>query len=109
MRFTYDEKTKLYELRNKMNSTVKRMDSVAVLFDSDTFKMIDYGSLPDMTAEHRKAASNLRYRTHMMRSDSWNLEYLNQIIEGQIDCRCFEGKEFATKFFEAYYRNPKWS
>lgn len=107
MRFTYNSKDKIYELRNKMNSTVKRMPEVALLFDEDTGLLVQYGETRTLNVELKKLAEAKKYNYCIVRSVSWNLEYLNKIIDGSMRYPEVEGnRAIADKWFMSYYPNP---
>lgn len=107
MKFTFNSRDKIYELRNKMNSTVKRMSEVAILFDEDSGGMVQYGESFQINKELQKLAEAKKYHYCVVRSVCWNLDYLNRIIDGSLRYPDIEGnRNIADKFFTAYYPNP---
>jgi hypothetical protein len=104
MHFTYEDKEKVYKLRNKMNSTVKTMEEVAILYHEDTGEIKDYGSASDMDKRHRNLAESGERQYEMFRTTSLNLEVINKVLNGEANLAdVIENKSVATKFFVSYY------
>ncbi len=104
MHFTYEIKEKIYKLRNKVNSTVKTMAEVAVVFDSDTGKIKEYGHTPEMDKKLRSLAEQGQLRHEMFRSSELNLEVFNKVINDEVNIiDVISDKTIGSKWFVSYY------
>lgn len=104
MHFTYEIKEKVYKLRNKMNSTVKTMDEVAILYHEDSGKIKDYGNSDEIGKRHRNLAESGEMQYLMFRTDSLNLEVINKVLNEEASLLAsIENKSIASKFFISYY------
>lgn len=109
MYFTYNE-NKIYELRNSVKSCVKRMPNLALIYDNVTYKLEEYGSIDEMELRLLSFANRKIYNKEMVKSDSWDLVYLNKLVDNKISFKNIDqgiDKNFADKFRTVYYRNPK--
>ncbi len=110
MYFTYDGQTDLFELRNAMKSTVKRIKTVALIYDNKTFALEEYGEMEEMELRLLSFANRKIYHKEMVKSDSWDLEYLNKLMSGRINFHDIDqgiAKDFADKYRLVYYRPQK--
>lgn len=104
MHFTYEKTEKVYKLRNKMNSTVKTMDEVAVLFNTETGEIKEYGPTGEVCKRHRNLAESGEMQYEMFRSGELNLEVINKVINSEANIlHVIDDKTIAGKFFVSYY------
>jgi hypothetical protein len=104
MHFTYEKSEKVYKLRNKMNSTVKTMDEVAVIYNQDTGEIKEYGSTSEMNKRHRNLAESGELQFEMFRSSELELEVFNKVINDEVSILAVIGdKTIAGKFYVSYY------
>lgn len=110
MYFTYNEKDKIYELRNSVKSCVKRMKMPTLMYDNVTHKLEEYGDIVEMELRLLSFANRKMYTKEMVKSSSWDLEYLNKLMNNEQNFYNIDqgiDKNFAEKFGIVYYRNPK--
>jgi len=104
MMFTYDKKEGYYRLRNKMNSTVKTMPEVAVLFNSDTGEIKGYGPTTEMRKRHLALAELGELQYELFRSAELNLPVFNEVINNTVNILdVLEDKTIGGKYYVSYY------
>lgn len=110
MHFTYDGQTDLFELRNSMKSTVKRIKTVCLIYDNKTYALEEYGELEEMELRLLSFANRKIYHKEMIKSSTWDLDYLNKLMSGEINFYDIDQgitRDFADKFRHVYYRPQK--
>ncbi len=105
MIFTYEKKEGFYRLRNKMNSTVKTMPEVAVLFNSDNGEIKGYGPTEEISKRHKALAELGELQYEMFRSSELNLPVFNEVINNTINILdVIEDRSITTgKHYISYY------
>jgi hypothetical protein len=104
MIFTYDKKEGYYRLRNKMNSTVKTMPEVAVLFNSENGEIKGYGPTLEMHKRHLALAELGQLQYELFRSSELNLPVFNEVINNTVNIlEVIENRTIADKYYISYY------
>lgn len=109
MYFTFNESSKLYELRNSMNSTVKRIEHLAIIYDSKEYKLIEYGEAEDMEARLLSYSKRKMYNMELIKSKNWYLDVINDVINDKMSIINLDQRliKFAGNHRHVYFRNPK--
>lgn len=110
MYFTYDGPTDTYELRNAAKSCVKKIKKPSLIYDTRTYIMEEYGDEYEMELRLLSFANRKIYHKEMVKSDSWDLEYLNKLMSGEVNFHDIDQgyiKNFASKYRLTYYRPQK--
>lgn len=110
MYFTYDAKNKIYELRNNAKSCVKKIKVLSLVYDTSTYLLEEYGEMYEIDQRLQSLAKRKIYSKESIRSDSWDLEYLNKLMSGDINFYNIDqgiDTDFAIKFMHTYYRCPR--